>query len=74
MKFGEILHNERIRQNLTAQQMANKIGISVRAYRFYESNSREPNLETLIQIANILNVSTDYLLGRNSDGESADEH
>ena len=62
MNLGENLHKERIKQKLTAQQMADKIGISLRAYRFYESNSREPNLETLVKIAQILNVTTDYLL------------
>ena len=73
MKFGKILHAERLSQNLTAQQMADRIGVSLRAYRFYESCQREPTLETLVKIADVLNVTTDYLLGRCSRGESADE-
>ena len=71
MKFGKILHDERLSQNITAQQMADSIGISLRAYRFYESESREPNLETLAKIADVLGVTTDYLLGRCSREEHA---
>lgn len=62
MNFGKKLHDERISHNLTAQQMADKLGISLRAYRFYESGSREPGLETLVKISKILNVTIDYLL------------
>lgn len=74
MHFGNCLHDTRIRCGFTAQQMADYLGISLRAYRFYESGSREPNLETLSNIANKLNVTTDYLLGRNSVSKDVDEH
>lgn len=74
MNFGKRLHDKRIDSGFTAQQMADYLGISLRAYRFYESGSREPNLETLSNIANKLNVTTDYLLGRNSVSKDVDEH
>lgn len=74
MNFGKRLHDKRIGSGFTAQQMADYLGISLRAYRFYESGSREPNLETLSNIANKLNVTTDYLLGRNSVSKDVDEH
>lgn len=60
-------------QKITAQQMADFLGVSLRAYRFYESGSREPNLLLLCKIADALDVTTDYLLGRNIDEESFDE-
>lgn len=42
---------------------AKNIGVSVGALSNYRNGSREPNITTLKQIANSLNVSTDYLLG-----------
>ncbi len=72
--FNERLHETRLEKGYTAQQMADAIGVSLRAYRFYESGSREPNLSGLLKIANILGVSTDYLLCRNPLGESSGEH
>lgn len=64
MRFCDRLHQTRLKQDLTAQQMADYLGISVRAYRFYEAGSREPSLSMLTQIANMLGVTTDFLLGR----------
>ena len=40
------------------------LGISMRAYQHYEAGTREPNIETLIQLSSILNVSLDDLLCR----------
>lgn len=42
---------------------ANNIGVSVGALSNYRNGSREPNITILKQIADKLNVSTDYLLG-----------
>lgn len=74
MQFNEILHQTRLYRNFTAQQMADLLGVSLRAYRFYEAGSREPNLSLLCKIADILHVTTDYLLGRSTDGEFFDGH
>lgn len=72
--FNEKLHELRLQKQITAQYMADSLGISIRAYRFYESGSREPNLKTLVKIADILNVSTDVLLCRNFPEASSGEH
>ena len=45
--------------------MANLLNISRPAYSRYENGEREPNLDTLLKISEILNTSTDYLLGKN---------
>lgn len=74
MQFSENLHQTRLHKGFTAQQMADFLGVSLRAYRFYEAGSREPNLSLLCKIADILEVTTDYLLCRNIAGESSDEH
>lgn len=71
--FNKCLHDTRIKKGYTAQQMADILGISIRAYRFYEAGSREPNLSTLAKMADVLDVSTDYLLCRNSHEGFVDE-
>lgn len=45
--------------------MAEILNITERAYQYYESGTRQPNLSTLVQIATILKVSADYLLDLN---------
>ncbi len=62
--FPERLNLTRKSKGYTAQQMADYLCIHIRAYRKYESGDTMPNLNSLIKIADILNVSTDYLLGR----------
>lgn len=64
--FGEILNKTRKSKGITAQQMADHLNINLRSYRAYESNDRQPSFETLVKIADKLNVTTDYLLNRNS--------
>lgn len=75
--FNDRLNKTRKEKGLTAQQMADKLCINIRSYRAYESADRSPNLEILVKIADILNVSTDYLLGRDdflkAHGVSFDE-
>lgn len=75
--FHTRLNFIRKKRGLTAQQMADSLCISLRSYRMYEAASRTPNLEMLCKIADILDVSTDYLLCRDdfliSHGVSFDE-
>lgn len=44
--------------------MAEKLGITQPSYIRYENGTSEPKLETLVKIADIFDVSVDYLLGR----------
>lgn len=64
MTFGKRLNQIRKDRDLTAQDMANMLGIGLRSYRAYESGDREPSFENLIKIADFLDVSTDCLLCR----------
>lgn len=45
------------------QEMADRLGVARSTYAGYESEYRQPTLETLHDIAKILRTSTDYLLG-----------
>jgi len=49
----------------TQQDVANALGFTnQQRYNFYETGKREPDNNTLTQLASLFNVSTDYLLGK----------
>ncbi len=62
--FNKRLRKMRIKCGYTQQVMADKLQISLNAYQKYEQAERSPSLDCLVRIADILNVSTDYLLCR----------
>jgi len=67
MIFGEHLKNIRQSKNLTQKQLAELIGISERGIQNYEMGVRKPNFDIIIKLADALNISTDYLLGRTNN-------
>ncbi len=58
-KFGDKLKDIRKELNLTQEKMAEKLGLNTSTYGNYETNKREPNSETIKNIANRLNMSVD---------------
>lgn len=62
--FGSTLKKLRLENDLTQQQLADKLGISRSAIGMYENGDREPDFETLEIIADFFNVKLDYLMGR----------
>lgn len=64
MCFPERLKQLRLALNLTQKDMAERLGITTRGYRNYELGAREPELSTLIKLAEQFHVSLDWLVGR----------
>lgn len=64
MPFHNRLNQTRKERGFTAQRMADIMQVSIRTYRHWESGYSSPSLESLVQLADLLNVSTDYLLCR----------
>ena len=62
--LGHRLNTTRKQKGITALQMAEKLNVGLHSYRKYESGHRQPSLAALVKIADILDVSLDYLLGR----------
>ena len=62
--FCKRLIEERKNAKITQVKMAQMIGISQPSYIRYENGTSEPNLTNLIKISDILEVSVDYLLGK----------
>ena len=62
--FPTRLNQYRKLAGFTAKEMSDMLLVSLRTYRHYESGHSSPNLDTLVKIADILDVSLDYLLCR----------
>lgn len=50
------------RRGISMEKLANRVGISKSG--IYQWDSHEPKPSTIDKVADVLNVSTDYLLGR----------
>lgn len=61
MKFGEILKMLRTEKGITQVEMAEMLGISRSSVGMYEQGKREPDFELEEKIADLFNVSLDFL-------------
>jgi len=64
MEFKTRLKELRKNSPYTQKDIAGKLGISVSAYQYYESGKNEPNIENLKRLANLFDVTLDYLTCR----------
>lgn len=62
VSLGRQIRRQRQMMNMTQERLAEKAGISASFLGHIERGSRKASLETLINIANSLNVGTDKLL------------
>lgn len=62
--FGKRLRKVRMSKGFTQQKIADLLNIGLRAYQKYEQGERSPSFDLLVQIADVFDVSIDYLLGR----------
>lgn len=63
MTFPERLKMLRDDKGFTQQQLAEVLNITVSSVSHYENGSRQPSIEILIRLADVMNVSIDYLVG-----------
>lgn len=63
-KFARTLKDTRERKGLSQSELADKAGFQASAISHFETGRREPSFENLKRLANALNVSTDFLMGR----------
>jgi len=62
--FGLRLKQLREERRWSQKDLGKAVGVSNVSISGYESGNRFPDTETLTRIADVLEVSTDYLLGR----------
>ena len=70
MTLGEKIKEARKQCSLSQEQLAEKMAVSRSAVAKWEANNGRPDVENLKALAQLLNVSVDYLL---DDGEVIDE-
>lgn len=73
MSLGSRLKKERELRNWTQKYVADKIGITNAVLSNYERDYRDPDTETLKKLADLYEVSIDYLLGRTDEKENSIE-
>lgn len=69
MSFPERIIQLKSERRLLQKDIASSIGLSLRAYQYYEKGQKEPTLSVLVRLADYFNVSLDYLVGRSDDPE-----
>lgn len=66
-KFSERLIQLRDEKKLSQKDAAKEFGVVVRAYQRYEYGEREPQLSTLVKMADFYGVTLDFLAGRSDE-------
>ncbi|WLD28620.1 helix-turn-helix protein [Clostridioides difficile] len=64
--FQKRLKELRAEKNMTQEDVANKLNLTKSAYGYYEQGKTVPDAYMLSSLAEIFNVTTDYLLGMSS--------
>ena len=64
MHFSEKLIRLRAEKGLSQEGLANELGVSRQAVSKWEAGAAMPELAKLIAIAQLFDVSLDYLVGR----------
>ena len=60
---GKRLKSLREEKGLTQKTLAEQLNLTPKAISFYELGTREPTCNALLNMAKILDTTTDYLLG-----------
>ena len=63
MSFADNLKKARLDRGMTQIEIANQLGVDKSTYSGYESGKRQPDVKRIKEIASILNVSADTLIG-----------
>lgn len=65
--MSEKIRNLRKNFNISQVELAAKLGVTKQCVSNWENDNILPSVDMLVKIANFFNVSTDYLLGLNSN-------
>ena len=62
--FSKRLFEMRSENKLSREELATQLNVSTRLVCYWERGERECSFDMLLKIAEILDISTDYLLGK----------
>lgn len=68
--FAERLKTIRKQKGYTQVSLAEKLEVSKGTIAMWETGKRTPDFETLINLSDLFDVRTDYLLGKSDDSSS----
>ena len=61
------IREQRKQMGITQGELAKRIGGGIKTINDYERGARQPSYERLLMLARLFGVSTDYLLGVNTN-------
>jgi len=67
--FPERLKELRLTNDARQKEISEAVGITLRAFQYYEKGTKEPTMSKLSALADYFNVSIDYLVGRTDNPE-----
>ena len=73
MTLGQRLQNARKEAGLSQEELAEQLGVSRQAVSKWENDSGYPEMEKMIRLSQIYQVSLDYLVGNEQEQEQPDE-
>lgn len=62
-KLGMVLKDLRKEKGISQRTLGDILSVCNQTISFWETGSREPDLDTLLKIAKVFDVTVDYLLG-----------
>lgn len=71
--LGNRLQKLRKSKHMTQTDLANIVNVSKASISAYENDTRSPDIETLLLLADTLDVNSDYLLGRTDNPDLVDK-
>ena len=64
MEFHDRILDLRTKKGLTQKATAEALGVTTRQYQRFENGEQKPGYDNLIHLADLFEVSLDYLTGR----------
>ena len=71
MNFGENLRTLRRKKNISQEELAGKLNVSRQAVSRWEQGNGYPEMEKMIALSRILDVTLDYLVSENDTADGA---
>ena len=60
--FGKMLRTLRQEKNISQRKLGEMLDVANQTISCWETGSREPDLDTLVKLANIFEVTVDFML------------
>ena len=68
--FNDRLKKSRLLRNMTGREVAQAMNVTPPTYSGWEHGKREPSLDNVAKLCQLLDVSADYLIGISEDPDS----